>query len=507
MFRKTAAWLLALMLMLPLTFALAEEMTGPVMAGYEDQDSFRVWANNLFFQRMEKISGQPFQYLQYKGMEAWDRAKAEMLKPDAQLPAVLFKAELSPAETMELLDQGVLIDLKPLIREHAPHLLALLEANPDTLRMITLPDGRIGALPYINLNSTQNIIWINQEWLKLLKLDMPTTAEELKAVLTAFKQKDPNRNGSSDEMPLSFMGAYDLKYLAHAFGLTANDYNVFERGGQAVFMPTEPAYRDFVRYCRQLYAEGLIDKDGFATADTLRRVTDAKATPKIGALLAPLPGNLLPTEWSGNYAALKPLVFDGKQVYRSIAPRAVPGCFAITRAAEDPASMLRWVDYLYSDVGAILAFAGVEGQDFLVDGDGSWRKTQSATQNSFLDDVTIATGSTPPGVSNEAFQRRYSDPLIKRISEEIDKVAAVSADPFPPYSLDRAQEQRIDPLQRQIGRYVDESLARFVLGEWETTDEQFQRFEAELEALGLKEFMAFWQNVLTGTKEVDLAIP
>lgn len=507
MLRKLAALLLALVLLLSWTPALMEEASLPVMAGYEDQDSYRVWSNNLFFQRMEKLSGQSFQYLQYKGEEAWATAKAEMLKPDAQLPDVLFKSGLSPAETMQMLDGGVLIDLKPLLREHAPNLTKILEENPDSLQMITMPDGRIGALPYINLSSTQNSIWINQEWLKALKLDMPTTAEEFRATLEAFRLKDPNRNGSKDEMPLSFMGAYDLKYLAHAFGLIANDYNVFAKDGKVAFMPLESGFRAFIRYCRDLYKAGLIDKDGFSTADSLRRVTDAKATVRTGALFAPLPGNLLPTEWSSQYAVMPPLQHEGRQMYRSIAPRAVPGCFAITSACKDPASMLKWVDYLYSPEGAILAFAGVEGQDYLLDGDGSWRKTQSATQNSFLDEVTVATGTTPPGVSNDAFQRRYGDSVILKLTEEIDKTAAISTDPFPPYSLSYEQQARLDPMQRAIGRYVDESIARFVLGKWEATDDAFKRFEDELQALGVQEFLAFWQEVLRQTKEVDLAIP
>lgn len=63
---------------------------------------------------------------------------------------------------------------------------------------------------------------INVEWLEKLGLDMPTTTEELKEVLIAFKTKDPNGNGKADEIPLSFInkyGAEDLVFLFASFGL------------------------------------------------------------------------------------------------------------------------------------------------------------------------------------------------------------------------------------------------------------------------------------------------
>ena len=65
----------------------------------------------------------------------------------------------------------------------------------ELTRHITLPDGSIAALPYITETPMQNYLWINQAWLKSLGLSMPTTAQELVDVLTAFRDRDPNKNG------------------------------------------------------------------------------------------------------------------------------------------------------------------------------------------------------------------------------------------------------------------------------------------------------------------------
>ena len=48
---------------------------------------------------------------------------------------------------------------------------------------------------------------------------------------------------------------------------------------------------------------------------------------------------------------------------------------------------------------------------------------------------------------------------------------------------------------------MDESIARFVIGEWETSDERFALFETELQSLGLEPFLSFWQAVLNDIPE------
>ncbi|MHC1785879.1 MAG: hypothetical protein AB9880_02275 [Christensenellales bacterium] len=501
--RKMLCALLSLLILMSQLPASAEKAAAYLMAGYEESETYRTWATNLFFARMQERSGVAFDFAQSADEEAWRKVKASYLQPGARLPDVLFKADLSPAETLQMLDEGLLIDLAPLLAAAAPTLNALLAANLDALAAITLPDGRIGALPYINLAPSQNALWINTAWLEALKLDMPGTAEALEAVLLAFKTGDPNRNGKADEIPLSFMGAYDLKYLAHAYGLAANDFSLSAQDGKAVFMPGEAAFRPFVAWCRGLYEKGLLARDGFSTVDSLRRVSDAKATVTYGALFAPMPASLLPLEWLPYYAVVPPLTYQDKQVYRSIAPRALPGTFAITSACQDPARMLNWVDYLYSPEGAILASAGQEGVDYLVDGDGTWRKTPAAEGSGFLSGTTIMTGAVPPGVSSDDFDRRYADPQVRRISEQIDIVSGVARDPFPAFSLSAREVEQVAPLQNAIGRYLDESLARWIMGEWPLTDEQFTAFYEELDRLGLPRFMAFWQGVLDQQEEAS----
>ena len=46
--------------------------------------------------------------------------------------------------------------------------------------------------------------FLNKQWLENLKLEMPTTLDELTDVLRAFRDQDANGNGDpSDEIPLT----------------------------------------------------------------------------------------------------------------------------------------------------------------------------------------------------------------------------------------------------------------------------------------------------------------
>lgn len=500
LFRRMFLMLAAAVLVFSCACPSSAESAGGalIMAGFDDT-SLRRWEDNRFFAQMQEWTGLSFTFRQFTKADEWKRYKAA-LSQDGEMPDVLFKASLTQAECMKMREKGVLIDLKPYLETCAPHLWALLQARPEVLDAITLPDGSIAALPYIHGLAAQNYIWINRQWLDNLRLEEPTTAEELTAVLEAFKTRDPNRNGQNDEIPLGFLGPFDLKFLAHAFGLICNDYNIFAENGRARFMPLEENYRLFVSWCRDLYAAGLLDQNGFTQTDSMRQVTDEKKTPVYGAVIIPAPTNIFRVSWADQYAPLTPLAYEGKRTYRDFFGPVQRGTFAVTSACASPEAALRWVDLLYTEQGAVLASAGKENVDYFVDGDGTWRLAESASSNSsvFYANSIMDGGTAMPGFAAEDFMLRFSGQTeaYRRNYLKSRDNQQFTVMPFPYYSLTEEQEKEISALQARIGEYVDIALGRWVLGEEEISDEAFAAFERNLNELGLSEFMAFWQGVL-----------
>lgn len=493
--RKGIACLLVLAMLFTSLTALAEVPYS--MAGCDGEGANHDWTTNLFFKRMEEKTGLTFIYEQFTEQSVWQAAKAAYLSGQTAMPDMLFKAGLTTHETMDLMAAGKIIDLKPYLAEHAPNLTALLAAHPEWEKAITLPTGEIPALPYINELQNNNAMWINRQWLDNLGLSVPTTAEEFTQTLRAFKYGDPNRNGKRDEVPLTFLTMWDLKFLGHAFGLIADDYNVYvDEQGQVQTTLTTDENRAFLTWLNQLWQEGLLDRSGFTSADSLRAITDSDASITYGVMLAPTPLSLVPNTAIGQYELLMPLTYQGKQVYRDLNGDLVRGAFAISSTCQDPAKLVAWVDYLYSEEGCQLAQAGQEGVDFEWHEDGTWSWVADAqtVATSVLTDATIAEGGLLPGLASVSFQAAYDEKETARAIKALMGLKEVSVEPYPLVWRTAAQQEQLNKLQMEVGKYAEQTMTWFVTGNMPLTDETWSTFTSTLEEKGLNELIALMQQ-------------
>ena len=496
MFRRILGLLLsAMVVLLP---ALSMAQTSFTMAGFDGEESSRDWATNGFFTRMEARTGLSFTFQQYNEQAKWQAAKNAMFAEGGQLPDVLFKAALTTDELIRYTESGQLIDLLPLLAEHAPNLWALLESHPDWLKAITLPNGKVGALPAIQELAPQNAMWINQSWLDKLGLQEPTDMESLRKVLTAFRDRDPNGNGKKDEIPMLFLGPWELKFFGHAWGVAANDYNIYlDDQGQVKYWPQENSFFEMAETLRGLYADGLLDPEGFVTADALRRVTDSDAVITYGAFFAPSPVSLLSfSNATENYTVMGPFEYEGQKVYRDLIGNVTRGTFAITSACEDPAALLAWVDVLYTEEGAIEAMVGQEDVNYFFREDESWDWVGGAEGLGVngLNELTIYDTGDMPWLFPLDFNNRYVESNVGRMNGELAELCShVVA--FPTYTLTSEENAYVGQLQLTLGRYVDETLARMVLGELEINEETRADFLKGLEERGVQDMINFWQNI------------
>ena len=143
---------------------------------------------------------------------------------------------------------------------------------------------------------------------------------------------------------------------------------------------------------------------------------------------------------------MPPLAYNGKTVYRDFAGAVTTGTFAITTHCADVHALLQWVDQFYTEEVQILASAGEENTDYIVDPDGTWRMTAAAQNNTYFTSETLITsGTAVPGLSSDAFQRRFSDPTVCYISEQLDVVNASAQRPFPVCTRSPRRSRRRSP--------------------------------------------------------------
>lgn len=169
--------------------------------------------------------------------------------------------------------KGALTDLTPLIDEYGPNIKkAISQQSMDALKV----DGKLYAIPTAVTYEVNSSILIRTDWLEKLGLSMPTTTDELTAVLKAFKDKDPGGNGDQN-IPLTIRGDLPmLDNIVGAFGMP-NQWNDVD--GQMVPRVLDPSYKDYINYMSGLYKDGLLDKEFVVNKDATakEKFTSGKA--------------------------------------------------------------------------------------------------------------------------------------------------------------------------------------------------------------------------------------
>ena len=496
--RRGAAWILILVMLFSAACAEeAQKAPDYIMEGYDGGVDYRVWDTNLFFARMQENTGISFQFRQHTDYSEWTRRKEELLNGE-NLPDVLFKAALGTAEVRDLYRKGYIVDLAPYLEQYAPDLYRLLEEHPDWKKAITMEDGAIPALPSINTLQNNDAVWINTEWLRKLKLEMPTTADELTEVLRAFKEGDPNGNYQQDEVPLTFIGMWELRFLCHAFGITDNDYYVSEKDGTVTSSLTTEENRSFLAWLHQLWTEGLLDRDGFINTDSIRQITDEKKAVPYGALLSTTPLTVLPQAALSQYSIMEPLEYNGKKVYRDLTGDLIRGAFAVTSACGKPEELVAWVNTLYTEAGNLMAVYGLEGTEYQWDENGFWEWSASleTVTKEILPTHTLSEGGAMPGYISEEFQMKYRDDATRKAIEELYSLKQYCVIPYPPVTLGAEDEARVAEIQNDLSRYVETAMARFVTGDVELNDENWDTFCRTVDEKGLQEMIGIWQKAI-----------
>ncbi len=325
----------------------------------------------LIFKRLEEKTGIHIDWQNY----TWDQfaEKRNLAIASGELPDAIFDAALSDYDLLKLAKEGTIIPVEDLIEQHMPNFKQVLEQAPEYRAMITAPDGHIYSFPWIeelgsgkeSIHSVDDFPWINVEWLDKLGLKMPTTTEELKQVLIAFKTQDPNGNGKADEIPMSFIsnsGGEDVKFLFGSFGLGDNwDHTIVTNEGKVVFAPADNGYKEGVKYLHDLFKEGLIDIEAFEQ-DWNTYLAKGKEN-RYGLYFTWDKANV--TGMNDTYDLMPALEGpDGhKNVARTNGMGFDRGRMVITEANEKLETTAKWIDSLYEPLQSVQNNWGTYGDE------------------------------------------------------------------------------------------------------------------------------------------------
>ncbi|MFC3493674.1 ABC transporter substrate-binding protein [Glycomyces rhizosphaerae] len=480
-----------------------------------------------------------FETTTYDGAAAGEKRQISLASgdyPDAYM-LVPWVDQFTNEELIKLGGQGVLVQLDDLIGEDTPNIAAAFEDEPDYKRSATASDGNIWGLPQWNecFHCSYGVkLWMNSAWLDTLGLQQPTTPEEMRTVLEAFKTQDPNGNGKADEIPLSGdLGGTVLQYLMNPFvytsGLSADGTSPVSLAavdGKVALQPTRDEWRTAMEYVSSLYADGLIDEGTFTQNG---EALYAKGNSAEGVIL-------------GSVATLHPAVFvdlaapDGRGAqYDAVPPLTGPNgsdtswngsgaaggaSFVITNRASEAKQqkLMQIMDFIYSYEGHIQGEFGVEGVNWAPPAEGdvpldetveplyemltppegeglnnSWgAMTQYFSDETFRGGQIVSTDIYDPS----GYERRLFEATKLYEGHESDEA-------FPHWDVSVTGDTRSElaTIQTNVESFIVQAGAEFATGVRDIeSDEDWAEFQQNLTDLGADRYVEIYQQAWDETK-------
>lgn len=507
-FRKALVLLLCLALTLPFGVSLADStdilnqdaempiVTAPITLRIFGQQGpiHADWATMDLFVEYQKRSGITLDFKTVPS-QGYDEQK-NLMFASGDYPDILVRAFLSGTEIVRYGSMGLLLPVEDLIPTYGTHFQDLMNQYPDIEPRIKSPDGHIYALPAVISMAAARTekFWINTAWLEQVGLSIPTTFEELETVLRAFKGVDFNGNGEADELPAgvgslstwiaNFCGLWGLQ---RQFG---QDLNLSD-GVVSEWMTSE-AYRDLLRWTKNLYDEGLLDPD-ILTQEYSK--FNAKMSGQVMGFFVNMADDAFD---STNYAGIAPFAGKSDSLYvkRDAVARDI-GTFAIMSNCAYPEAALRWQDYFYSSEGSYLMRYGIE--------DKTWTRDENGLPV-YVDGILNSPDGAGPAIAQFTIWPGGGSPQWLNDVNSIAVVtpttaqAQVALEPYMDYELYAAPlfsleiNERLVILQKDINDYFNQCAAKFVKGDLDLEGADWDTYVGTLGKIGMEEFVQIYQD-------------
>ncbi|MCL2831725.1 MAG: extracellular solute-binding protein [Treponema sp.] len=270
-----------------------------------------------------------FYYLPTDATES--RTKVSLLAASNDLPETIWGGGMTREQILEYGTNNLLLALNKYLSN--PSVTPYFNAIPQPDRGNILRDTRsadgnnysFARFQPETWNCTPNRLYINRTWLSNLGLQEPKSTDDLRNVLTAFRDKDPNGNGRKDE--IGVFGWYNGTYGENVITSLINAFVYYNpgqlaldaSGNNVVASFTDPQFRAALQYLNGLFKDGLLDASTFTTDQQGFRAV-LNGTPMVVGLtsmgsVGNFAGN--PTQDdNANYRAMAPIM----------APLSSPNC-------------------------------------------------------------------------------------------------------------------------------------------------------------------------------------
>ena len=445
-----------------------------------------------------------------------------LMLSSGDLPDV-FWAVLSDAQVLQ--NESNLFAMEDYMEDFAPNSLATYDQlGVDWKEIATTPSGHIfgflGRYESLYENTGDGIQIINKAWLDKVGMDVPTTLDEFTEVLRAFKEKDPNGNGQADEIPYCFSEDMWCAYATNTMGWwgigdgagSDTTSSKSTRDGKVTGSVNTDEYRQYLEYTHSLYAEGLMDQEGFSQ-NTEVFSTKIKSG-QVGTYFCWTALEYLTSEQAEDWVVMPPIqaiegvdpIANG-EVDRSTIQK---NKWVITTSCEHPEAAMRLWDYQARDVESKMTVAmGEKGElwDEYEDGSGYYFVVPEDTTPEFTFEhmkYTYGVVNDPPLLTKEETPKNDGEispsaALRDSMVDQVDEYFLPKEDQLPQiYVSTEAIDQRTF-IETDLFAYIKEFRAQAIMNGF--TDDEWNNYVSQLDAYGYQDWLQWYQDMMDGTLE------
>ena len=405
------------------------------------------------------------------------------------------------------INDGIILELNDVIADYMPAYAGVLASNSEYTVDTKLDDGTIAAIYGLQKEGYPASIGtvIRKDWLDDLGMDLPRTYDQYHDALTAFKNEkgadsplvlDGGQGYGTSNNNFFFSGNGVCGTLDSSRGLTP----YYQVNGEVHYGALEDGFRETLEMLAQWYEEGLIYKD-FINGDLMSGQALA-GSGEAGMYTAFLTIVSFQDANTGGQAwpAYDPVHKEGDEIHFGLAHDLVEGASAgscITAACADVELVARWVDYVYTEEGQLLANYGLEGEGFEYV-DGVPQLTDLVLNNpDYTSNVALNRYALNFGIGLMDWERTtlgYTDAQKAALEVWTEGDTAYN---YPTNVTMTAEEnETFNRIYSDISTHVSEGVLSFITGSKPLNDAAWTEFTDGIRAMNIDECTAIKQAAL-----------
>lgn len=460
--------------------------------------------NSVFYQKLEELTNVHIEWVysldSLKNLHRFDQDTGKT--PDL-ISAYGYNSVFGSLSMDEAIDSGKLLDLTELVPKYAPNYYKLIQNSPMQ-KIAYTESGRIAAIYSIKQEAQKPYagLQIRRDWLDELGLSVPVTYADWEEVLTAFKEK----KGATAPLFIPNTGYNSLDHdLSAGFQVGSGFYHI---GDTVSYGPARKEWKDYLMLMHRWYEKGLIDPN-YATSSGLYPEKEMIASGTSGAWfgLYTFPSSINAIDPEIDIIAVEaPRQKEGDTLHLRMPDSYTDNYLCISSSCPDPALALSWIDFLFSEEGALLANYGIENETYTINEDGDPVFTDVILNNpdglSFTQALKAYT--LPPGlpVSYADWKREFQSIPADDIGMCDIWASADTEYMLPPnLSFPSEKSSRLNAIMAKAAACVNEYTNAFIMG-----IESFDHYDVYLQKLkdcGIDEAVQIYQEAYTKYLQKD----